>query len=738
MSALGFARRLAAQGVPLWIAERGGGEFRRPAGWQKITAAGNDDRLARWSQGMAICANTGAALTVFDVDPRNGGDIERTREFLRANEIRVFAEIATPSGGRHFYAAGDARLHKTALAELPGVDLQTNGCNVFIPGTIRPKYGAGYSVIDDALLNTLAEGDWQGVENMIALVGKASAPIDASAVTDAEAAELLTDGDPDPTVADARERAVLALSTATQHGRSRHTTALTEVGRLLRLGESCSGVAAAIDSLRSVFVGVVGDRANPTQARGEFDSIVRFMAKIVAADPRTTFEEVDSFGSVPDHVVAGQTAEQPLTSEPDRWHSLVDGASFILDQPEGIPALWGGGDQVLMADGEALIIAGPQGLGKTTLAGLLVAGMLGLRDTVLGAPIAQQGRILYLAMDRPRQAARALRRQLGGAGRELLADRLAVWQGPPIGDMAKRPELLAEYASRAGAAVVIVDSLKDAAIGLSDDEVGAGWNRARQSALAAGVNVIELHHNRKATSETPDVNDLYGSTWISSGAGSIILLAGKPGDPYVKLHHVKAPAEQVGPWTVLHDQDTGEMTIQNGVDLVTLAGQAPGGITAVDAAKAIYETTEPTKGEREKARRRLEKLVESGAMRAVGDGPPKPNRYVLTDPKSIHASIHAADSDEGVTDVPNHSREDVNLLVTESRDHSRYSRAIHSRGEGSLKTSPRMKPGSKQESDRDLCNTCGEALIYPDDRRDGYHTSNTKCRPSAKPKERIR
>jgi hypothetical protein len=48
---------------------------------------------------------------------------------------------------------------------------------------------------------------------------------------------------------------------------------------------------------------------------------------------------------------------------------LVDGARFILDQPSTIPAVWGEGAQVLWAEGEALMIAGGQGLGKTTLAG---------------------------------------------------------------------------------------------------------------------------------------------------------------------------------------------------------------------------------------------------------------------------------------------------------------------------------------------------------------------------------
>ena len=49
----------------------------------------------------------------------------------------------------------------------------------------------------------------------------------------------------------------------------------------------------------------------------------------------------------------------------------------------------------------------------------------------------------------------------------------------------------------ADADTVIVDSLKDAMIGLNDDAVTAGYNRARQHALEGGVQITEVHHNRK-------------------------------------------------------------------------------------------------------------------------------------------------------------------------------------------------------------------------------------------------
>jgi hypothetical protein len=48
-------------------------------------------------------------------------------------------------------------------------------------------------------------------------------------------------------------------------------------------------------------------------------------------------------------------------------YQFIPGGSFILDTDPEPKALWGEGDHVLWADGEALMLPGPQGAGKTTL-----------------------------------------------------------------------------------------------------------------------------------------------------------------------------------------------------------------------------------------------------------------------------------------------------------------------------------------------------------------------------------
>jgi replicative DNA helicase len=215
----------------------------------------------------------------------------------------------------------------------------------------------------------------------------------------------------------------------------------------------------------------------------------------------------------------------------------IDGAAFILDQPTSIPARWGDGTSVLWPEGEALMIAGPQGLCKTTLAGLLVRAQLGIGNTVLGLPVQDLGcRILYLAMDRPRQIARSLHRQFSEADRAVLAERLVILPGPPPADLAAQPTLLAALADRYGAEVVYVDSLKDAALRLSADEVGAAYNRARQHLLQQGADLCELHHTVKRGPDgaaPKSIADIYGSAWLTNGCGSVILLSGEPGDPII-------------------------------------------------------------------------------------------------------------------------------------------------------------------------------------------------------------
>ncbi|TKA11822.1 AAA family ATPase [Actinacidiphila oryziradicis] len=280
------------------------------------------------------------------------------------------------------------------------------------------------------------------------------------------------------------------------------------------------------------------------------------------------------------------------------------------------------------------MLCAPQGVGKTTLAHQVIRARIGLQDSVLGLPVARGKRVLLLSMDRPAQARRAANRIFGKDDRKLLDDRLVVWEGPPPYDMAKHTDILTAMCEAAEADTVVIDSLKDAAIGLSEDEVGAGYNRARQKAIAAGVQVLELHHLTKRGPNGAAPNDLagvYGSVWLTSGTGSVILLWGEAGDPVVNFRHLKQPMNELGPFNVIHDHASGVSSVQNTADLIELARYGgPEGLSAARAAEAIFDTKTPTAAQKEKARRRLDKLVGSGQL-VKHDGPTKtsPATYYL-------------------------------------------------------------------------------------------------------------
>jgi hypothetical protein len=334
-------------------------------------------------------------------------------------------------------------------------------------------------------------------------------------------------------------------------------------------------------------------------------------------DDRVTYDEID-----PGQLDTRSAATDDNTEEAQAWQ-FVDGASFILDIPAETPAIWGHGHEVLWAEGESLMIAGPMGLGKTTLGLRLLRARLGLGDgTLLGYPVAPcEGNILYLAMDRPAQIARAAYRMFSESDREILRERVKIWKGPPPYDVAKHPSILTALAEAADAADVYLDSVKDAAIGLSEDEIGAGYNRARQQLLTTGRQLTEMHHTTKrgqGGGPPTAVADIYGSAWITNGTGSIILLSGEPGDPIVGMRHVRAPADEVGPFQLLHDQVAGQITVFHSADLVELAkATGPDGLTARAAAGHMFSTDSPTPAQKEKARRRLVALAGDGALKAV-------------------------------------------------------------------------------------------------------------------------
>jgi hypothetical protein len=306
-----------------------------------------------------------------------------------------------------------------------------------------------------------------------------------------------------------------------------------------------------------------------------------------------------------------------VTASAAKDDRFVSGYDFINDPSSVDEAIWGIGNDCLWSKGESLVIAAPPGVGKTTLAVQLVECRIGASSgSVLGHQVAaSEHPTLYLAMDRPRQIRRAMARQLGGLTPEQLS-LLVVRKGPPEFDLGRRPETLIEMADKANAKTVFIDSLKDAVVGLSDDESGGNVNRAVQMCIVNDVDVVVLHHQRKkqAGSEKPKtLDDVYGSTWITSGAGSVILLWGAAGDAVVEFRHLKQPANEIGPMKIELDNRAGVWSVHEGFDLMAyVRGCGDMGTTASEAARGQWDKARPSGAETARTRRKLEALVTDG------------------------------------------------------------------------------------------------------------------------------
>lgn len=297
------------------------------------------------------------------------------------------------------------------------------------------------------------------------------------------------------------------------------------------------------------------------------------------------------------------------------------------------PAIWGSGTEVICPEGESTIIESGPGVGKTTIAGLLVRGML-FGGEVLGYPVRKLSdgqRILYLAMDRPQQIIRSLLRQFTPQQIEE-SEQLIIRQGTLPADAAENDHLLKDLADYYYADVLILDSVKDAALGLSEDRAAAIYQRGRQRLLQSGCQLLELHHLTKG-------GDAYGSIWLNAGVGSVVRLKGAAGGPTATLTQQKSPARMIDPIHIVHDRANGEMAVapkraadMGGCDVGEsaagatepstaglpdwIAGQGREGVTSAQAADWLYGSS--GRNDKVRAQRALNALCgDDGPLRYV-------------------------------------------------------------------------------------------------------------------------
>lgn len=319
---------------------------------------------------------------------------------------------------------------------------------------------------------------------------------------------------------------------------------------------------------------------------------------------------------------AGELTRAEISSDPRR---AMDASDWLHVQPEGCPAVWGRGDTVLWAEGEPLMIYGPDGVGKTSLAQQVVLHVCGIRnDVLLGLPVTRAERpVLYLACDRPKQARRSLYRMIPRENHEDLRGRLLIWEGPLPFSIPLQTRALLEFAQLHEAGYVVIDSLKDVAVELTKPEIALKVNQAFQWLSANGVELLILHHPRKDPAGTPSraktLEDVYGDRNFVAGMGSVISLWGKAGDPVVTLEHLKQPANEVGPFNILHDHDLGVSRPYEQTSIGEILVEEGKPLLLTEIAVRFYGRPEPTKADLEKARREVRRLVAAGSALELKD-----------------------------------------------------------------------------------------------------------------------
>lgn len=148
-----------------------------------------------------------------------------------------------------------------------------------------------------------------------------------------------------------------------------------------------------------------------------------------------------------------------------------------------------------------------------------------------------------------------------------------------------------------------------------------------QLCIVNGIDVLSLHHPRKGNQENKrtklSLDDVYGSTWVTAGQGSVIALNGIAGTGTAAFSHLKQPADEISGFDVSFDYDLGTVTTIGNRDIREYLSSLQGrGVSTAQVVGFVTRGTSYTEATRKRVLRRLNRLAEYGDINRSGDAVP--------------------------------------------------------------------------------------------------------------------
>lgn len=519
--------------------------------WETEASADSDEVRAAWSRGGEWAGfNIGIAcgpsgLVVVDLDTKGGkdgpGEFRRLLAELGVEYPKTYT-VQTPSGGLHLYfeAPEGVEIRLSASQVAKGVDIRAWGGQVVAAGSTID--GREYAVVEDLPVLPLPP---EFVDRLLRLPSSRSRASRADRIP-----EVIPEGE--------REEQLTSLA-----------------GTMRRRGASAAAILAALQVVNDeqcVPPVELADLERISQSVGRYDPAepAPGVADEIEVDPDLLAKQLTTLETM--RVANDMMKARAMRRQRDVLGGMAEPMSvldFVAAGPDPVATcIWGVArpDGVMAwAQNQGVIICGPPGTGKSTIALQVVLRYVGIRGgDVLGLPVRRTERpVVYLALDRADQIRQSIRRMvLSTADPEAVARLLMIDNIPPNVDLREVSSWIA-WLRVLGAGAVVIDSAKDLGFDLNDSSEGQAFNFLVQATLRAGIQILVTHHSRKTPrgdKKPLTLNDMHGSQWVAAGAGSVLMLDGEAGPKPKKLVHVKPLTVPMPPLRLELDTATGEIS----------------------------------------------------------------------------------------------------------------------------------------------------------------------------------